>query len=184
MDVYLEGGSHLRRPMRNFLRRAVGLDIDIDVDACRGRDRAITRFGRVSSPDSLLLIDSEGDDLNGLRQTVASRARLQGALDRTFFMVQLMEAWFLADREALREFYGPRFNTRLLPNNPQPEAIQKNDVLNRLREATRGTPKRIYDKTAHAPGLLNLLNPAAIYAACPNFTRLIDFLRGDAGVSR
>ena len=177
MDVYLEGGSHLRRPMRNFLRRAVGLDIDIDVDACRGRDRAITRFGRVSSPDSLLLIDSEGDDLNGLRQTVASRARLPGVLDRSFFMVQLMEAWFLADRGALLEHYGPSFNARVLPNNPQPETVLKSDVINRLREATRGTPKRVYHKTAHAPALLNRLNPTAVYDACPNFALLIDHLR-------
>jgi hypothetical protein len=177
MDVYLEGGAHLRRPMRNFLRRAVGNDINIDVDACRSRDRAIARFGRVSSPDSLLLIDSEGDDLHELRQTVASRARLLGVLDRTFFMVQLMEAWFLADRETLQAYYGPRFNPRILPNNPQPEVVLKGDVINRLSEATRGTPKRIYHKTAHAPALLNLLNPTAVYNTCPNFRSLVDFLR-------
>ncbi len=181
MDVYLEGGPHLRRPMRNFLRRAVGRDISIDVYACRGRDRAITRFGRALSPDSLLLIDSEGDDLDRLRQTVTSRTRLPGTLDQMFFMVQLMEAWFLADRDTLREYYGPSFNARVLPNNPQPEIVLKNDVLDRLREATRGTPKRVYDKTAHAPVLLNLLNPDAVYAACPNFARLIDFLRAQAG---
>ena len=182
MYVYLEGGAHLRRPMRNFLRRAVGSDISIDVDACRSRDRAIARFGRISSPDALLLIDSEGDDVNALRQIVASRARLPGILDRTFFMVQLMEAWFLADREALQEYYGPRFNARVLPNNSQPETILKNDVIGRLRDATRGTPKRVYDKTAHAPALLNLLNPAAVYTACPNFASLIDFLRGNVGI--
>ena len=177
MDVYLEGGTHLRRPIRNFLRRAVGGDINIDVDTCGSRDRAITRFGRASSPDSLLLIDSEGDDLDGLRQTVASRSRLLGVLDRAFFMVQLMEAWFLADREALQTYYGPRFNARVLPNNPQPEGVLKIDVINRLREATRGTPKRVYHKTAHAPALLNLLNPTAVYNACPNFALLIDHLR-------
>ena len=172
MDVYLEGGSHLRRPMRNFLRRAVGSDINIDVDACRSRNRAIARFGKALSPDSLLLIDSEGDDLNRLRHTVASRARLPGVLDRTFFMVQLMEAWFLADRGALQDYYGPRFNARALPSNSQPEVVLKSDVIDRLRDATRGTPKRVYDKTAHAPDLLRLLSPDAVYTACPNFARL------------
>ena len=182
MDVYLEGGAHLRRPMRNFLRRAAGSDINIDVDACRSRDRAIARFGRASSPDSLLLIDSEGDDLQGLRQTVASRARLSAVLERTFFMVQLMEAWFLADREALQNYYGPTFNARLLPNNTQPETVLKDDVMNRLQAATRGTPKRLYHKTAHAPALLNLLNPAAVYDACPNFAILVNHLRDHAAV--
>ena len=177
MDVYLEGGTHLRRPMRNFLHRAVGRDIDIDVDACGSRDRAIARFARKASLDSLLLIDSEGDDMNRLRQTVASRARLPGVLDRSFFMVQLMEAWFLAARGALLEHYGPSFNARVLPNNPQPETVLKSDVINRLREATRGTPKRVYHKTAHAPALLNRLNPTAVYDACPNFALLIDHLR-------
>ena len=92
-------------------------------------------------------------------------------------MVQLMEAWFLADREALQGYYGPRFNNNVLPNNPQPERVLKGDVLDRLREATRGTPKRVYDKTAHAPVLLNRLNPAAVYNACPNFALLVDHLR-------
>ncbi len=170
--------------MRNFLRRAVGSNVDIDVDACRSRDRAIARFGRASSPDSLLLIDSEGDDLQQLRQTVVYRTRLPAVSERTFFMVQLMEAWFLADLEALQKYYGPRFNSRILRNNPQPEAVLKNDVIRRLRDATRDTPKRGYDKTAHAPAILNQLNPTAVYAACPNFARLIDFFCGDADVSR
>ena len=60
----------------------------------------------------------------------------------------------------------------------------KNNVINGLREATQDTPKGEYDKTDHAPELLNELNPTAVYQACPNFARLIDFLRGDAGVSR
>ena len=92
-------------------------------------------------------------------------------------MVQLMEAWFLADRRALQNYYGPRFNTRILPANSQPEGILKGDVINRLRDATRDTPKRAYDKTAHAPDLLRRISPTTVYNACPNFARLIDHLR-------
>lgn len=180
MNVYLEGGTHLRRPMRNFLRRAVDRDIHIDVVACRSRDRAIARFRRVPS-DSLLLIDSEGDDINSLRQLVASRTHVANATDRTFFMVQLMEAWFLADRQALEAYYGQSFNTGRLPGNRQPEQIPKRDVEQGLRSATAGTLKGAYDKTDHAVELLVQLNPAAVYNACPNFARLIDFLRGQAG---
>lgn len=184
MDVYLEGGNHLRRPMQDFLRRAVGENISLNVRPCRDRGRAIRLFGQTSSSDSLLLIDSEGDDLNALRQNVVTRTNLPDARERSFFMVQLMEAWFLADRECLESYYGASFRSRRLPGNRQPEIVMKNNVINGLREATQDTPKGEYDKTDHAPELLNELNPTAVYQACPNFARLIDFLRGDAGVSR
>ena len=49
-------------------------------------------------------------------------------------------------------------------------------------KATQGTPKGEYDKTNHAPALLNQLNPAAVYTACPNFASLVDFLRGNVGI--
>ena len=176
MDVYLEGGNHLRRPMRNFLRRAVDRDIHIDLVACGSRDRVIARFRRAPS-GSLLLIDSEGDDLNALRHIVASRTHLPNTTDRTFFMVQLMEAWFLADRRALVAYYGQGFNTSRLPGNSRPEQIPKRDVEEGLRDATGGTRKGAYDKTDHAVELLVQLNPTAVYNACPNFALLIDHLR-------
>lgn len=181
MDVYLEGGNHLRRPMRNFLRRAAGENINIDVRPCRDRGRAIRLFAQTSSSDSLLLIDSEGDNLNVLRQDVLTRTNLPDARERSFFMVQLMEAWFLADRECLESYYGASFRSRRLPGNRQPEVVMKNSVINGLREATQGTPKGTYDKTDHAPELLEQLNPSTVYAACPNFARLIDFLRDQGG---
>ena len=184
MDVYLEGGSHLRRPMTNFLRRAVGSDIPLKILPCRDRDRAVRLFSQASSSDSLLLIDSEGDDLITLRRSVVTRTGHPNAVDRIFFMVQLMEAWFLADRQSLVDYYGQGFNTGRLPGNRQPEQILKRDVEQGLRDATAGTIKGAYDKTDHAVELFAQLNPATVYDACPNFARLIDFLRGDAGVSR
>ncbi len=180
MDVYLEGGNHLRVPMRGFIRRAVGNSISLDVRPCRDRGRAIRLFGRASSSDSLLLIDSEGDDLDALRRDVLARTNLQYASARLFFMVQLMEAWFLADETALQAFYGPNFNVNSLTANSNVENIAKTEVMRRLRNATRGTSKGIYDKTDHAPDLLMQIDPAAVYSACANFARLIDFLRARA----
>ena len=177
MDVYLEGSNHLRRPLGNFLRRAAGAQIALNVLPCRDRGRAIRLFGQTQSVDSLLLIDSEGDDLNTLRQLVVSRTRLPNATDRTFFMVQLMEAWFLADRDCLTTYYGASLRNRRLPNNRQPESVRKNDVLNRLRQATQGSPKGAYHKTDHAPEILEQLNPTTVYNACPNFALLVDHLR-------
>ena len=176
MNVYLEGGNHLRVPMRGFLRRAVGDNINLDVRPCRDRGRAIRLFSQTQSSDSLLLIDSDGADLNSLRQDVLTRTNSLNARERSFFMVQLMEAWFLADRECLASYYGASFRAGRLPGN-QPEAVAKNDAMDRLRQATQDTPKGAYHKTDHSPDLLHMLNPSAVYNACPNFALLIDHLR-------
>ena len=55
MDVYLEGGNHLSRPMKNFLGRAAGQNISLNVLACRDRGRAIRLFGQTSSSDQKVL---------------------------------------------------------------------------------------------------------------------------------
>lgn len=111
-------------------------------------------------------------------------ASLIGDNNQAFFMVQLMEAWFLADRQALATFYGQGFNANGLPNNPNIEDIPKRDVENGLHAATRRSRKGTYHKGNHAPDLLGNLNSTAVYTACPNFRRLIDFLGADASASR
>ena len=45
--------------------------------------------------------------------------------DQAHLMVQCMEAWFLADREALIEFYGQGFLAGSLPGQPNIEQIPK-----------------------------------------------------------
>ena len=97
-------------------------------------------------------------------------------------MVQLMEAWFLADRETLRNYYGSGFNVGALPANPSIEDIRKTDVESGLRNATRRCGKGAYNKRTHASEPVGLINTSAVYDACPNFARLIDFLRDNAGV--
>lgn len=183
MHVYMEGGRHLRNPMKTFLRNAVSnihhQNIELDVEPCGSRDDAIRRCARDAG--AILLIDSEGEILQPLMDRVSARI---GSADRAFFMVQLMEAWFLADRQALAAHYGRGFTAGSLPSNPNVEDIPKPDVENSLRNATRRSSKGIYNKGEHARALLGILNPTTVYDACPNFARLIDFLRGDAGVSR
>ena len=183
MDIYLEGGNHLRNPMKGFLRRAVNSDnpqsVELDVVPCQSRDRALSRFGK-AQPGSLLLIDSEGEDIATLSSRVSERTRLADAAERAFFMVQFMESWFLADRNTLTEYFGAGFRANALPRNPNIEDISKQDVEHGLRDATRNCAKRRYLKVRDDARLLGLLNPTAVYDACPNFADLIDFLRGDA----
>ena len=181
MDIYLEGGNHLRNPMKGFLRRAVNPNypqsVVLDVVPCRSRDRAISRFGK-AQPGSLLLIDSEGEDIATLSSRVAERTRVADAAGRAFFMVQCMEAWFLADRQALIGYFSDGINENPLSRNYNVEQIAEPD--DGIRNATRRCRKGQYNKTTHAVDLLAMINPQAVYDACPNFRSLIDFLRGSA----
>ena len=61
-------------------------------------------------------------------------------------MVQCMEAWFLADKEALEGYFGSGFSRNALPQEPEIEAVAKADIEHGLREATRRTSKRRYGK--------------------------------------
>ena len=171
----MEGGRHLRGPMQAFLIRSAYVihqrPVALDVTPCGSGDDAIRRCARGSG--SVLLIDSEGTVSTQLVDRVNGRI---GHNNRAFFMVQLMEAWFLADRETLTGYFGGGFRVNSLPRNPDVENIRGQDVLHGLHIATRECRKGVYNKTNHAAALLNQLNPEAVYSACPNFARLIDHL--------
>ena len=137
MRLYLEGSSKLRAPMSQFIRKATGR-VDLKVVPCGSRDDAIKRCAKGS--DSLLLIDSEGEVSSQLNERVASQI---GRANYAFFMVQLMESWFLADRQTLQTYYGRGFNVRRLPTNQDIEAIPKGDAENGLRGAPAIAPKAL-----------------------------------------
>ena len=181
MNVYLEGGAHLRRRMKGFLRRAAGPGAAIEVLACGPRERAIARFA--NDPTGVLLIDSEGEDLSVLVNRIAARAGSAAAFNRAFFMVPMMEAWFLADQPALAAHFGRGFNPRQLPRNAAVEQIPKRDVENGLHDATSDSAKGPYAKGSKGSddaSLLALIDPVAVAQACPNFARLVEFLRARA----
>ena len=127
----------------------------------------------------MLLIDSEGEVLSRLIQRAESQI---GATNRAFFMVQKMEAWFIADRPTLSNYFGAGFRENALPQNPNVEEVPTRDIDDALRAATRNCSKQRYMKGRDDVGLLNLLNPAAVYSACPNFARLVNHLRDRAAV--
>jgi hypothetical protein len=83
-----------------------------------------------------------------------------------------MEAWFLADRQALSDYYGREFRTGALPRNPNPEQIPKRDLMEGLSRATGGT----YHKTRHGFPILERLDPAAVRARCPHADALLNVL--------
>ncbi len=86
----------------------------------------------------------------------------------------MMEAWFHADKEALKEFYGPDFRKNALKPNPNVEKISKADLENGLRAATKNTGKGDYfdNKTSHGPKLLSKIDPGKVRKAAPNCDKL------------
>jgi hypothetical protein len=95
-------------------------------------------------------------------------------------MVQAMEAWFLADRQALRTFYGAGFLEGSLPgaaNNV--ESVPKDNLEPALKHASKATKtKGEYHKVKHGFALLGLVNPNLVEKGSPHAEQFNDFLRG------
>jgi len=95
-------------------------------------------------------------------------------------MVQAMEAWFLADRDALANFYDGGFLANSLPGSPtNVEAILKDDLEPRLKHASKPTKtKGEYQKVKHGFALLALIDPTKVGNASPHARRFNEFLSG------
>lgn len=94
-------------------------------------------------------------------------------------MVQAMEAWFLADRQTLAEFYGAGFSARKLPGSPTSiETIPKADLEPALKRSSKACEtKGEYHKVKHGFALLALIDPAKVEASSPHAKQFHDFLR-------
>jgi hypothetical protein len=122
---------------------------------------------------NILLLDSEGPDSGSLTpQLIAGQAWPDEHRDSIFWMVEMMESWFHADKDALQHYYGARFNRGAMKPNPKVELIAKKDLVDGLKEATRRTWKRAYHKTRHAPDLLERIDPDLVRQAAPHCDRL------------
>ena len=176
--IYFEGDKALRQGFLTFLgeiyNQARMRKCRINLIAAGGTPIEDYRIAVKTHRDAwnILILDSEGpDDGNLFAHLCLSRGVDMSCAGSVFFMVQLMEAWFLADTEALERYYG-RGVTAALRGNPVVEEIPKADVLDRLKRATRSTTKGEYHKTKHAPALLQSSNPKTVRARCPNGERL------------
>ncbi len=89
-----------------------------------------------------------------------------------------MEAWFLADREVLAEYYGDGFLANSLRGSSSNiKAVLKDDLERCLKHASKPTTKGEYHKTKHGFALLALINPLKVEAGSPNAARFHAFLR-------
>jgi Domain of unknown function (DUF4276) len=115
---------------------------------------------------AVLLVDSEDPVPTGKTAVEHLRDRDQWTKPlpegQVHLMVQCMEAWFLADKAKLGQYYGNGFKPAALPANLHVEQISKKDVFDGLDRATTASSKGRYHKTRHGFEILELLDPVAV----------------------
>ena len=91
-------------------------------------------------------------------------------------MVQCMEAWIVADVDALKTFYGQDFLVNSLPKRNNHEEEPKTDIYNKLKQATKTTQKGEYAKIKHASKLLMIIDSREVEKRCPRFKEFTQWL--------
>jgi hypothetical protein len=183
--IYFEGHKRLTPGFHAFLSeirdRAIQKRCKFHLVASKSGDEACHDFGVAlkSHPSAwnILLRDSEGP-LNNQRSLAlcAEMGWSKSCAGSIFWMVEMMESWFHADKDKLAEFYGAGFKATALRRNLKVEEIPKNDLESGLRAATRSSLKGDYyeNKTAHGAALMERIRPQHVREAAPNCAKLFD----------
>ena len=195
IQIYAEGGGN--NPGNRAFREALGKFVENaglqnkkrTITACGSRDQAYKRFKNHNARSTLpvLLVDSEGPvtapaseakPWDHLKDRPYDKwERPSGASDdQCHLMVEAMESWFLADRDALKSFYGQGFQESALPDNPSIEEIHKQDIFSKLNQASRNTHKGKYNKGKHSFAILKKIDPAKVIQASPYAKRFVETL--------
>ena len=196
ITIYMEGGGDskegraaLRIGMDGFLaelkqaarNRRWGWKL-----VCAGsRNDAFRAFRRATERGNagavILLVDAEETVGQSPRAHLRDRDGWEMGFaeeNSVHLMVQTMEAWLVADRDALAAYYGQGFRESALPRTSDLESVPKREIERALEAATRATTKGRYHKIRHASQLLEMIRPARVRERCAACGRLLDFLTG------
>ena len=192
--LYIEGGGDNRRlgaqfreGWTSFFQRAGFGDRMPKVVRGGTRQQTFSRFVTALRDSQggtvpILLVDSEGPVAAAhsvwqhLRTCDRWHKPAAAGDDQAFLMVQVMETWFLADRNALQTYFGERFMTNAIRQWPQLEEVPGETVFDALEKATVGCSKP-YVKGKVASELLAQIDPRLVEDACPHAKGLLDRLR-------
>jgi hypothetical protein len=196
VKIYVEGGAkdnkdvsvRCKRGFSDYCSKLSPAGRLPQVVACGSRSEAFKRFKTAATnvkhgDQCALLVDSEGPLRPGISPThhLAAQERwsFQGLpSDQVFLMVQAMEAWFFADRQALADYYRDGFRPNALRGSDRDiESIAKNDLEQSLRDASVATTKGPYRKARHGFDLLSEIDPNKVEAASAQAASLHAFLR-------
>jgi hypothetical protein len=174
--IYVEGGGQdkltwrkIREGLSNFLdplrQLARSRRVQWSIIPCGSRNDTFEelKIGLRTRPEAfhVLLVDSEGPVSRSRLEHLRNQDRWDVAFlteDQCHLMVQTIEAWLVADPEALASYYGQRFRQNALPKRDDVEAIPKDQLYRFLERATSGTQKGPYHKIRHCADLLGRLN--------------------------
>jgi hypothetical protein len=199
VKIYVEGGGEsnaLRTKCREGFSKLIenaGFKSRMPrIVACGGRRCAYEDFctaveNATADEFPLLLVDSEAmvssAPWDHLRTRDGWDRPSQATDEHAHLMVQCMEAWFLADRDTLSEFFGQGFRPNALPANNNVEEISKEDLSRGLENATRDTrTKGVYDKGKHSFELLAALDSSKVQDSSQHARRFFDTLRRKSSV--
>ena len=196
ITIFMEGGGSgalgraaIRQGMGGFLAStrsaAQKKGITWNLVPCGSRGNTLRRFRKSldqarDSMANVLLVDAETDVT-----ATDPRIHLQNQdgwdlagvpADSIQLMVQIMETWIVADPKALARYYGQGFIQAKLPKRANLEEEPKKRVLDALKEATKRTAKRDYNKIEHAGKLLGRIDPERVQARCRHCKRLFEAL--------
>jgi hypothetical protein len=190
--IYIEGGGdsrslHIkcREGFRKLLEKAGFSGRMPATKACGNRRAAYDDFCTavtVASPDEypILLVDSESavtlEPWSHLHDRDKWTRPPQMEDEQAQLMVQCMETWCVADRQAMRRVFGDKLIENALPSPQDLEDRSKDDVQEALANATRncGREKK-YRKGWRSFDLLAQLDPREL-KRLPHFARLCDAL--------
>lgn len=173
-----------RRAFKSFLSKS-GLEGHMPrIIACGTRNEAYSDYCTAieNGEEAILLVDSESsviipqdvtdDDRtwkpwHHLKNRRGQDGQLADCWDKPqnvtesdcHLMVELMESWFIADIDTLKQYYGQGFNESCLPKQTNIENISKNEVIKALKAATKNTQKGSYSKGRHSLEILERINP-------------------------
>ena len=191
--LYIEGGGEekylrisFREGWKEFFEKA-GVGGKTKIVRGGGREQTYKRFSTavlntIPGTVPFLLVDSE--DAVALGRSTWHHLldrdnwpRPNGAGDdQAFLMVQVMETWFLADREALQKYFGNKLKGQAFKTWPNLEDVPKQQVLNALKTATASCRKG-YSKGEISFELLAQIDPVRVEDACPHAKALLERLR-------
>ena len=184
LRIYFEGDARLRPGFHKFLSQIVqaarARRCCVDLIATGGTPVQDFRDGLRTHQNAwnILLLDSDMPFNGSLVELCHSKSLDPSREASVFWMVQIMESWFLADLAALRAYYGNSLQEEDLRGNPRVEDRPKEDVYYGLKSATQETKRGEYHKTKHAPSLLAAVEVSLVRAAAPNCDRMFRIILG------
>ncbi|MEG4342536.1 DUF4276 family protein [Microcoleus sp. A003_D6] len=195
--IYIEGGgdgkntkSLLRQGFSSFFKELVQVarsnQIKWNMIVCGSRNNAFRDFKNALAdyPKAfvILLVDSEAPVV---KQSPWEHLKWRdnwdspAGVDEThcYLMVQTMEAWFMADIDTLKRFYGQGFKENAIPRKSNVETIEKDLLERSLKAASCDTKsKGEYQKIQHASKLLEKLDVGKVRKASSECDRLFTTL--------